>query len=171
MEEYIQTGKLAASHGLEGEMVLIHSLGKKSSFKNIEAIFIEEHTGSYIPYFIEAVKIKNDAESLVKFEGVNSKEMATKLLQKKVWLLKNDFEKAVNTSSSLSLLGFAVFNEEKNIGTVNEVIEQPHQVLLQINFNSKEALIPLHEKTLIKIDRKKKEVYVTLPDGLLEIYL
>jgi 16S rRNA processing protein RimM len=35
----------------------------------------------------------------------------------------------------------------------------------------KEVLIPLNEKTLKKIDRKKKQVYVTLPEGLLEIYL
>ena len=97
--------------------------------------------------------------------------MTIKFLQKKVWLLTDDFEKLVDKSSSISLLGFSVFNNEKNIGIVNEVIEQPHQILLQILVNKKEAYIPLHEKTLIKIDHKKKEVYVILPDGLLEVYL
>ena len=171
MEEYIHTGKLVASHGLQGEMILVHSLGKKSSFKNIQVVFIEENKGIYIPFFLESVKIKSATENFIKFEGIISKEMTIKFLQKKVWLLTDDFEKLVDKSASISLLGFSVFNEEKNIGIVNEVIEQPHQILLQILVNKKEAYIPLHEKTLIKIDHKKKEVYVILPDGLLEVYL
>ena len=51
------------------------------------------------------------------------------------------------------------------------MIEQPQQVLLQLTTNNKEVLIPVNESTLKKIDRKKKEVHVVLPDGLLEIYL
>jgi 16S rRNA processing protein RimM len=35
----------------------------------------------------------------------------------------------------------------------------------------KKALIPLHEETLLGIDRKKKIVDVSLPEGLLDIYL
>jgi 16S rRNA processing protein RimM len=35
----------------------------------------------------------------------------------------------------------------------------------------KEALIPLHEETILKVDNKKKQVVVELPEGLLDIYL
>jgi len=31
-------------------------------------------------------------------------------------------------------------------------------------------LIPIHEDSLEKIDTKNRKVFVTLPDGLLEIY-
>jgi 16S rRNA processing protein RimM len=51
-----------------------------------------------------------------------------------------------------------------------EVIEQPHQVLCKILIGNKEALIPIHEETLEKIDKKEKKIFLTLPDGLLEIY-
>ena len=51
------------------------------------------------------------------------------------------------------------------------MIEQPHQVLCKIFIEGKEALIPLNESTLQKVDKKKKQLYVDLPDGLLEIYL
>jgi len=50
------------------------------------------------------------------------------------------------------------------------VIEQPHQLICRINLNNKEALIPLHEETIKKIDKKKKEVLVELPEGLLDVY-
>jgi 16S rRNA processing protein RimM len=58
----------------------------------------------------------------------------------------------------------------KVLGQILEVIEQPHQILCRVNINEKEALIPLHQDTLLKIDKKKKQVIVSLPEGLLEIY-
>ena len=59
---------------------------------------------------------------------------------------------------------------EQDLGEIIEVIEQPHQVLCTIMYNGKEALIPVHEANLVKLDKKNKKVYVELPDGLLEIY-
>jgi 16S rRNA processing protein RimM len=41
---------------------------------------------------------------------------------------------------------------------------------LRIDINGKEALIPVHEETLEKIDKRKKQVFLHLPDGLLDIY-
>jgi 16S rRNA processing protein RimM len=38
-------------------------------------------------------------------------------------------------------------------------------------YQGNEALIPLHEESLEKIDKKKKQVHVKLPDGLLDIYI
>jgi 16S rRNA processing protein RimM len=56
------------------------------------------------------------------------------------------------------------------LSPIEEVINQPHQILLRITLKGKEVLIPLHEESLDKIDHVKKQVHVILPDGLLEIY-
>nr|MBA3674377.1 16S rRNA processing protein RimM [Chitinophagaceae bacterium] len=95
---------------------------------------------------------------------------AHKLIQKEIWLLENDFKKFANKSAPISLLGFTMINEEEDLGEILEIIEQPHQVLCKILLNDKEALIPIHEEFLNKIDKKNRKVYVTLPDGLLDIY-
>ncbi|MEJ7680633.1 MAG: hypothetical protein WKG06_22820 [Segetibacter sp.] len=58
----------------------------------------------------------------------------------------------------------------EEIGEIIEVIEQPLQVLCKIMYNGNEALIPIHEESLKKIDKKEKQVHVNLPEGLLEIY-
>jgi len=76
MNEYIHIGKLVASFGLKGEMILKHELGKKSNFKGIEVIFVEEQKANYLPYFMESAKASNDAETYIKLEGINSKEAA-----------------------------------------------------------------------------------------------
>jgi 16S rRNA processing protein RimM len=171
LSDYIHIGKLVATHGLKGELILKHALGKKTDFKTAEAIFIEKIKDEYLPYFHQGSIIKNDTETIVKLEGVDTKESAAKLVQKKVWLIKNDFDKLVSKVAPVNLLGFIVFNNKEKLAAVEAVIEQPLQILLQITINNKEVLIPLNEETLRKIDRKKKEIHVVLPEGLLDIYL
>ena len=171
MSSYIHIGKLVATHGLGGELLLKHSLGKRTDFKNAGAIFIEKIKGEHLPYFHEKSTIRSNAETIIKLEGVGTKEVAAKLLQKKVWLTKNDFEKLVSKTAPVNLIDFIVLNEGKKLGAIESVIEQPQQILLQLTITGKEVLIPLNESTLKKIDRQKKEVHVNLPDGLLEIYL
>jgi 16S rRNA processing protein RimM len=170
MNHYFKIGKLAASHGLKGDLVLLHSLGKKTSLKGLQSIFIEEKKDSFLPYFVEWAKIKADNEVFIKLEGVDDKETARKLTPKEVWLAEEDFKKFAAKSSPIALLGFNIINEGEDLGEILEVIEQPHQVLCAILLNGKEALIPIHEDSLEKVDTKKRRVYVNLPDGLLDIY-
>ena len=171
MTEYFKIGKLVGTFGLKGELVLQHNLGKKSSLKGLKAIFIEDRKESFIPWFIEATKIKNEEEMYLKLEGVNIREQATKLTQKEVWLPEEEFKKFSARSSPINLLGYTIVEGEQVLGKILEVIEQPHQILCKIEFNKKEAYIPLHEETIRKIDKKNQQVIVSLPPGLLEIYL
>src|SRR5690242_11186164 len=103
MDQYFKIGKLAASFGLKGEVVLQHSLGKKTSLKGLETIFIEEGSNNFMPYFITSASIKNDKEVFLKIEGVDTKEAARKLTPKEVWITENDFKKFAAKSSPISL--------------------------------------------------------------------
>ena len=171
MNEYIHIGRMVASFGLKGELILKHALGKKTMLKGIEAVFIEMNKGSYLPYFVDSSKAKDHEETYVKLEGIDTRESANRITTKNVWLLDTDFRKIADKTSPISLLGYQLISEDDgNLGPIEEVIEQPHQVLLRISLEGKEALIPLHAETLDGIDHKKKEVHVTLPDGLLDIY-
>lgn len=170
MSEYIHIGKLVASFGLKGDLILKHELGKKTAFKGIEVIFVEEQKGNFLPYFIETAKAANNDETHVKFEGTNSKEAAARLVSRNAWVTDTDFRALVGKSAPIAMLGYTLINEGAVLAEIEEVINQPHQILLRITLKGKEALIPLHEESLDKIDHAKKEVHVILPDGLLEIY-
>ena len=167
---YNSIGKLSATHGVKGELLLQHRLGKKTSLKGLEVLFIEVMKEEMLPYFIQSARIKSVEEIYIKLDGVDTKEAAQKLAQKEVWLPEEEFHRYASKSSPFTLLGFHLVNEGEDIGEVLEVIEHPHQMLLRISLNGKEALIPVHEETLQKIDKKKKQVFLTLPDGLLDLY-
>jgi 16S rRNA processing protein RimM len=168
--DYINIGKIVATFGVKGEVILKHGLDKKLVLKDIAALFVEERKGAYLPYFIQQSKAKDIAESYIKLETIDTKERAQLLTQKQVWLTEEDFRKIADKNSTIGLIGFKVFEENEELGIVEEVIEQPHQVLLRINYHNKEAYIPLHEESLDGIDRKKREIHVSLPDGLLDLY-
>jgi 16S rRNA processing protein RimM len=171
MPDYRNIGKLVSTFGVNGEIVLQHHLGKKTSLKNLETVFIEGKKDEMLPYFIEQAKIKSEKEIYIKLEGISSKEAAQKLLQKELWLTEEDFLKHAGKSAPISFVGFHLIDDGKDLGEIAEVIEQPHQVLCKIFIGGKETLIPIHAETLEKIDQKKKQLYVILPEGLLEIYL
>lgn len=171
MTEYFKIGKIVAVHGLKGELVLKHTLGKKSSLKGLQAIFVEERKDSFLPWFISATKIKNEEETILTLDTINSREDAKKLTQKEIWIPSTDFKKLAAKTAPGSLLNYSVINDGESLGPILEVIEQPHQLLCRLEIKGKEVLIPVHESTLKKINHSKKEVIVSLPDGLLEIYL
>jgi 16S rRNA processing protein RimM len=170
MKEYIHIGRIVAAFGLKGEVILKHALGKKTVLKDVDALFIEEQKDRYLPYFVESSKARNEEETYVKLEGVATKEAASRLATRNAWLLETDFRKLAGKSSPISLIGYQLLTPDESLGPILEVIEQPHQVLLRIDLEGKEAYIPLHEETLDHIDHKNGSVHVTLPEGLLDVY-
>ena len=171
MEKHFKIGKLVSAFGLKGEMILQHHLGKKTSLKGLEVMLVEERKGAFLPYFVAATRIKSDKEIYISLDGVLSRESAARLVGREVWINDSDFKKFASHSAPISFLGYHLIHENQDLGEIVEVIEQPHQVICRVVINQKDALIPIHEKTLEKIDSKKKKLYVTLPDGLLDLYL
>ena len=171
MVEYFKIGKLVATFGFKGELVLKHSFGKKTSLKGLGQIFIEEKKNSFIPWFVQNSRIKSDDEVIIKIEGLDAMETAAKFKTREVWLTETDMKRFTAKTSPLKLLGYSIINHKKEIGSILEVVEQPHQLVCRTEVKGKEALIPLNENTLKKIDHKKKEVIVDLPEGLLDVYL
>lgn len=171
MAQYIKIGKLVAVFGLKGELILQHTLGKKTTLKGLDVVFLEDKKNSFLPWFIQEARAKSDTEVYLKLENVDTREAAMKLAQKQLWLPEDVFRQYAAKSSPVSLLGYTVMQEKDPLGPILELIEQPHQLLCRLDIRGHEVLIPLHEGTLQRIDHRKRQVLVTLPDGLLDIYL
>lgn len=171
MPNYFNIGKIAATFGLQGELILVHKIGRVEALDKVKALFIEEKKNSFLPYFIESVRAKNREELYIKLEGISTKESASKLLTKQVYLDENRFREQVREGSLIYYLGFEVEDSHAGkLGSIAEIVEMPNQVLLKIYEGEHELLIPLNENTLRRIDRKTATLYVNLPEGLLDVY-
>jgi len=170
MKDLIHIGKIVAPHGITGQVIIEHALGKSISFKGVEVLFVEQTKNSFITYFIQSASAKTDTLTHVHFEGMKTREATSIVVSKKVWVPQEEFQKLVEKNAPLALLGFMVQEAGKPLGVIKEVIEQPHQLLVTIDYNGQEAYIPLHEETLKAVNHAKKLVTVELPEGLLDLY-
>ena len=70
------------------------------------------------------------------------------------------------------VIGFRVVDSVYgDIGILREVIEYPAQPIFQIEKNGVEVLIPVVDEVIDKVDRELKTLFVTAPNGLIELYL
>ena len=58
----IRIGKIVATHGIGGSLILTHIVGNSKWLKKGNAIHVEMQKGSYIPYFISNIKANNNEE-------------------------------------------------------------------------------------------------------------
>lgn len=171
MEDKICIGNLVATHGLDGTLILRHALGGRTHFPDVDVFFIETSTDNLLPYFPAEVKARSATETLLRFDGIASPERARGLLKKRVWLPASEARRLTSGNAPISLLGYLVITQGKELCKVIEVIEQPHQVLLRGEVDGKEVLLPVNESTLVHVDHAQMTVELDLPDGLLEVYL
>lgn len=152
-------------------MIIQHHLGKKIALKKIKVIFLEQKKEELLPWFVEAVRKKGEDDLYMKLEGIDSKEAAAKFLRREVWIKEEEMQEHIGKNNPIVWVGYRILDQGKELGPVLEVIEQPHQVLCRLAIDNKEVLIPVNEQTLQKIDHKTRALLLTLPDGLLEVYL
>lgn len=167
----IRIGKLVATHGLNGALILTHVVGNSKWLKNGQVILVEMQKGSHIPYFISQFKANNDKEYVINLEDVDKIESAKKLITKQVYVdevILADYAK----QSPLLWIGFNVIDKIKgDIGAINDVSQTGYQWLARVIYNKSEVLIPLIDEMIEKVDIKTRTIYVELPEGLLEVYL
>ena len=92
----------------------------------------------------------------------------------KIFIPEEQFEKYFVDEDTIpfnSLIGYhAVDADGKALGKIEDVFELPAHTLAQVFIDGKEALLPLNEETIVKIDRRKKTISLQLPEGLLDIF-
>ena len=67
------------------------------------------------------------------------------------------------------VIGFKIYNREKNMGTLLHVNDQTAQPLFEVDYRGKKILIPLHDDFIIQVDKDHKKIVLDLPEGLTDL--
>lgn len=165
-------GYVAKLHGFKGEVSLFFDVTNPNDYASLDAVFIDLN-GLLTPFFVENIKLNNKGFARVKFEGVNSENEAKVLLRKELFLPLSILPSLGDKNFyDHEIVGFEVVDElEGNCGVVKEVLDYKVNPLIQLTFNDKEILLPLIDGLVQKVDRKNKKLYVSAPQGLIQLYL
>ena len=106
----IRVGKIVATHGLTGSVIMTHVVGNSLWLKKEQPLYIEMQKGSYIPYFVSQVKASSDKEYLVSLEQIEKIEAAKKLVTKQVYVDETILA-SYAANSPLLWIGFSVIDQ------------------------------------------------------------
>ena len=170
-EECFQLGYVLKTHGVQGEVTFVLDVDNPEEYTQLDSVFIEIN-GKLVPFFIDTIQIQND-KAIVRLEDVNSLPKAQNIVGCSLYLPLNNLPRLEeNQFYYHEIVDYTIVDEEKGIlGLIINVYELPHQDLIAMRYQEKEVLIPITDEIVTGVDHKKKELYVVLPEGLLEIYL
>ena len=165
-------GHIAKLHGYKGGVSLFLDVTNPSDYAKLEALFIDIDN-QLTPFFIESMRMSTKGFAVVTFEGVADENYAKKLLRKAVYLPAEILPELKGTNFyDHEVVGYKVIDTNHgDVGILEVVIDLKANPLLQIHKDEKEILVPLIDGVVQKVDRKKKELHITAPDGLIELYL
>lgn len=164
-----KVGIIRSAHGLKGDVMITHQLDNSNDLTQWEALMIELNPGSFIPFFIEEIEMLNDEDILCKLEEINSREEAVTLNGKAVYTTIHHQVKAKKEDEWEALIGYEVMHNDIIIGKISALLNVSMNMLLQVERENKEILIPATEEFIMDIDPKKKVIRMQLPDGLLDL--
>ena len=68
-------------------------------------------------------------------------------------------------------LGLQVIDDGNELGKIVDYNEASAQIILVMEYQSKEVLFPLIDQVVTKVDKGANKLFVRLPEGLLDVYL
>ena len=170
-EDCFYLGKVVKTHGLKGEVTLKIDADDPSVYLEMKHFFLEINK-VLTPFFVERIT-PNGNKFFVAVQDIKTIEQAQNLLGKTVYLPMEMLPKlSGNQFYFHEIVGFKVIDTEKGeLGPIKEVLEYPMQAILQIMKGKKEILIPILDQVIQKVERDKKTLYITAPEGLIDMYL
>ena len=162
-DRLISFGYVSRPHGYKGD-VQITLERKIVSLKRDDFVFIQLQ-GQFIPYKITHLKGKTDTP-VVGLEFIDTFEKAQDIVGSPVFT----DQEVLPEDSELSFLGYELIDAKiGSIGKVLDVQELPQQLMLTVSFQGEEKYIPLVDDFIDYISQENKEIWLNLPDGLLDL--
>lgn len=163
-------GRVTKPWGVKGQMALFLDVDVPEDYAGLDSVFVEVK-GQLVPYFFQVDQL-NGNRAIVTFEDLTP-EQAQALAGHDLYLPLDSLPKLEgNKFYYHEVVGFRVVDSvHGDIGVLQQVIEYPAQPLFQIDKNGTEILVPLIDQVIDKVDRKLKTIYITAPNGLIELYM
>lgn len=167
----IKIATIAKVHGVSGEIVVRADAGFSAQDIENQFLFVEID-GGLVPFCVEEFREKNHEDALVKFEFVDTKDDAVRLVDSAIyidrkWLKINDEDEIKEGI----LIGFSAF--DKSIGEIGEIVEIDEQngmnPLFVVRKNERETLVPITDDFIVEIDQSTRKITFDLPEGLVDL--
>ncbi len=165
-ESLVEIGYVIRTHGVKGHLrIAFDDYCKELSVSEALYFLVK---GAYLPHFIAEISYFDNGDALVLLEEIQVREEADLLTKKPVfgpgaWIEEPEDEET-------TFVGFTIQDEQFGVlGPVIAEADMGSYLLLTVQYQNREVLIPLHEHLIRSIDPDQLMVITGLPEGLIEL--
>ena len=169
----VEVGYIQKPHGLKGELVVAFDKEFSETFEEAELLLVEVD-GGLVPFFIEdeGLHFKSDESAICRLEFVDSLNKAKEMVGCKVYVFEQEVIDSQEQGAASILIGMTAFDEKfGEIGLISRVDDFSGNVVITVDRNQSEILIPLSDNVIVSVDEDKREIHLSCPNGLIEMYL
>lgn len=170
-EEFVTLARIVRSRGNRGEVLATDLTDREDCFSPSSRLFLESSQGERREATLEEAWRQRD-RWVLKFEGIDSISAAEELRDWKVRISGEELGPPPEGEHYLAdLIGCRVLEAKtgREIGIVDEVLEPGGSLLLQLTGAGGEILVPFVDEICREISEEKREIRVSLPEGLEEL--
>ena len=175
-EDWLVIGVITSSHGVAGKLNIKSLSDFKERFTQPGQRWIQKHDEEPIPHkLISGCKKPGKESFIISLEGIRNRNEADNLKKYKLLVKSNDMPKLKDNEFHLNQLldldvKLFVESEIKVIGKVVDLItENNNLIVIRLNQNNKDVLIPFVKEIVTTIDRRNKYLVINPPKGLLNL--
>ena len=171
-ENCFYLGKIVRKYSFKGELLVKLDTDEPELFTEMESVFVEQRK-KLIPFFIEESSLHKSELLRIRFEDVNNEEEANALIGAHLYLPLEFLPKLTgNKFYYHEIIGYTARDEVfGEIGVITGVNDSTSQSLFEIDREGIQILVPIIDHFIKKVDRENKTMYLTVPEGLIEMYL
>lgn len=150
------------SNGTDGELLISFFDVYPEDIDLQEPVFIN-FDGLPVPFFFESFTPRGTNRALVRLTGVHNLKDADELAGSAVYA--DYFEE----EDGEDLTGWSVINAAggAKIGPIVGYEDIPGNLCVYVDTAQGQVLLPLHEDLVVAMDHDKREITLTIPEGLL----
>lgn len=171
--QLIEIGSVQRTHGVNGELQVSWVNDFYPDEHTLESVFIEID-GIPIPFFIKSLRSKGGSSSLIKLEDVDSITAAEELAGSKVFAYIVAKSHQENDEIYIEdLIGFQLFDQRGVLlGSIIGYDDYAGNTVFTVqHLSGKEIIIPVTPELVSDVDEEKKQVFVEVPEGLIDLYI
>ena len=171
MEGFFKAGYISRVHGIRGEVKAKFEVEDIFDFEDRASVFLAKQ-GKPALFHVTAFRIQNDQEAILAFEEVKDRNAAELLRGYSIYIPLAELPQAEEGDFYYhDIIGFRLVDENLGeIGVLKDVYEMPGQDLMALDYQGREALIPMADTILLNIDMEHKTIHTRVPEGLLEVF-
>lgn len=158
-------GRITKTYGFEGAVVVRSESGITGEPEQGEPVFVVID-GIPVPFFTRDAFSPSPGTLVISFDDYLTTESVLSLKGCEVRIAGE----AEESDDLAGLNGYSMTDSNSGFsGTIISVLQNPGQLLAVVNSPGGEIFVPLHPDLIVRIDRKRKSIEMSLPEGLIKL--